>query len=829
MHTPRRTVTTLAGSLLLGLLSIGIAAAQYRDSRDRYPDTDSRDFNGEEIRQTVARISFLSGPVSYARGDEPDNWQAPDLNVPVTLGDRLYTGRGGRAELQIHGGVSIRLDSGTDFAALNLTDDTKQLSVKSGTAAFLVRRLASDEIFEVDTPNSAITFERTGDYRVDVDRDGYTRVAVRRGRAIVAAGGGQVSLSAGDEMSIDGIDDPRYDVAALASFDRFDRWVTDRENRIERSRSRQYVNDEIVGVADLDEYGRWEDIPEYGHVWSPASVEAGWAPYRVGHWVWQDPWGWTWVSGEPWGWAPYHYGRWVTLSSRWFWVPAAPRVAVRYSPALVAFVGGGPGFSATVGIGNPGFVGWFPLAPRDPYNPWWGRRSSVRAENVRYVNRTYVTVVNQNTFVSGGFVARNVVTDRGVLRDVISAPVLRGPLPVVPTAASLRVAVRTDVQAPQRPPAAILDRAVVARIAPPPPPPAFSAKVESIRENHGAPVTADAAARIVERRAPAPIVAVRPVVAEPGRITLSPGGSAGATERPAAAQPVPVAPARGRPLATADRPYAAPNAPAPGHADSAPAPPARGRQVFPPQTQPMPAAPEPPSERPRAIEPAPPAPAPPPSRPNEDWRQRGRERDRSGEIPPPTPAGPPARGRVGEAPPPRPDTAPPPPRAIERERPAAPPTAAPAPNAPASRDVERPVTPPPAPAPPDRGRRRDLPPPENAPPARAPERERAVPAPTAPPAAPVAPAAPPPAAERGRGRDSGAPPPPPPRDDGAARARQAERERPAPAPPAAAPAAPAPPDRGRPAPEARGEEKPARPAPAEKPTPKKDEKPDKKD
>jgi len=461
MNTPRRTLTIVAGSLLLGLFSFGTAAAQ---SRDPYPDTDSRDYNGEDVRQTVARISFLSGPVSYARGDEPDNWQAPDLNVPMTLGDRLYTGRGGRAELQIHGGAAIRLDAETDLSTLNLTDDTKQLSVNSGSAAFVIRRLDSEEVFEVDTPNSAVTFERIGDYRVDVDRDGSTRVAVRRGRAIVAAGGGQVTLNAGDEMSIQGIDDPRYDVAGIPSADRFDQWVADRENRIQRAKSRQYVNDEIVGVADLDDYGRWEDVPEYGRVWTPSSVEAGWAPYRVGHWVWQDPWGWTWVSGEPWGWAPYHYGRWVTSSSRWFWVPAAPRVAVRYSPALVAFVGGGPGFSATLRAGNPGYVGWFPLAPRDPFVPWWGRRSNVRTENVRYVNRGYVTVVNQNAFVSGGLVARNVVTDRGVLRDVISAPVLRGPLPVVPTAASLRVAVRTDVQAPSRPPAAILQRAVVARI-----------------------------------------------------------------------------------------------------------------------------------------------------------------------------------------------------------------------------------------------------------------------------------------------------------------------------------------------------------------------------
>ena len=437
MMTRKRSARLrLSGVFSLVLLLAAAAGAQYRDD-------DPRQYRGGEIRQTVARISYLAGPVSFARGDEPDNWQPPDVNVPLTLGDRLFTGRGGRTELQIHGGAFVRLDADTDLAVLNLTDDTKQLSLNSGAAAFEIRRLGADEVFEVDSPNAAVTFERAGDYRIDVDRDGNTRVGVRRGRAIVAAGGGQVALSAGDEMDIDGIDRPQYGVAALGQPDRFDTWVAGRKRRGEQARSRAYVSEEIVGVADLDEYGRWEDIPEYGHVWSPASVEAGWSPYRVGHWVWQDPWGWTWVSGEPWGWAPYHYGRWVTRSSRWYWVPVGPRTAsasVRYAPALVAFVGGGSDFSSAPT--GAGYVGWFPLAPSDPLVPWWGPRSAARAANGAYVNRAHVTVVNQNTFASGGLVARNVVTDRGVLRDVVSAPVLRGPLPVVPTNASLRVAGR---------------------------------------------------------------------------------------------------------------------------------------------------------------------------------------------------------------------------------------------------------------------------------------------------------------------------------------------------------------------------------------------------
>ena len=541
----------------------------------------ARDEYGSEIHQTVARISYIDGSASFARGDDPDNWQAADRNVPMTNGDRVYTGNRGRLELQIHGGSFVRLGTQTDLTALNLTDDTKQFSVQGGVASFQVRRLSQDEIFEIDTPNAAITIDRPGEFRVDVDRNGNTRVAVRSGQATVAAGGGQVPLRSGDEMDIDGIDSPRYDIVALARPDGWDGWVQTREQRTAKSRSYEYVSADIVGVDDLDEYGRWDDIPQYGRVWSPVSVASDWAPYRAGHWIWQDPWGWTWISSEDWGWAPYHYGRWVNSSSRWYWVPGAGRTtAVVYSPALVAFVGGGPGFSASASFGGGGgFVGWFPLGPRDPLVPWWSRRSNVSVTNVTYVNRNYVTVVNQNTFVSGGLVANAFVRDRAVVQQVSAAPVLRGPLPFMPTQASLRVAARPNMQAVARPPAQVVERAVVARLAPPPAPPTFQAKASVIRENRGAPVAPAEAAQISIQDRGRPQVAspVRSVIAREGQITLAPRGRAAETNqgRP---QPVNEAPGRGRSLATSQQPISA----SPVTSGNAPAPPV-SREVAPRQ------------------------------------------------------------------------------------------------------------------------------------------------------------------------------------------------------------------------------------------------------
>ena len=525
-----RTLTR--GRVLVALLG----ALAFASTSRAQPGYGNDDPQADDIRQTVARVAYFSGEVSYSRGDDPDDWQPASLNFPMTLGDRVYTARGSRLELETEGGV-IYVAPETDLAALNLTYDVKQFSLGMGSASFLVRRIDSGETFEVDTPNAAVTVERPGEYRIDVDRDGNTRVIVTRGSAYVAAAGGEVPLEAGQLMAIDGIDSPVYDVMSLPRRDSWDQWVDTRSRRFRDTGGSRYVSTDISGGDDLDEYGRWSDVPGYGTCWSPANVSADWQPYRAGRWAWQDPWGWSWVSTEPWGWAPYHYGRWVSSRSRWYWVPVGRDVrTVRYAPALVAFVGG-PGFSVSVSVGGGGggggYVGWFPLGPRDPLVPWWGTRArATNVTNVRYVNRSYVTMVNRNTFVSGAPVGANVIRDARAMREIATAPVIRGPLPIVPVASSIRVSIAAAGSAP-RPPAAFLNRVVVTRRAPPPAPAPFREKEKLIRENRGAPVAPAEAARLpVENRSVRP---TRSVVVEGGPVRLAPKSA-----RVALPAPVPV-------------------------------------------------------------------------------------------------------------------------------------------------------------------------------------------------------------------------------------------------------------------------------------------------
>lgn len=88
-------------------------------------------------------------------------------------------------------------------------------------------------------------------------------------------------------------------------------------------------------AGNLDQYGSWRDDTSYGRVWYPRVSTPGWRPYCYGRWSWLFPFGWTWVSSEPWGWAPYHYGTWICSNWGWGWVPG-PSLQP-WCPALVSF------------------------------------------------------------------------------------------------------------------------------------------------------------------------------------------------------------------------------------------------------------------------------------------------------------------------------------------------------------------------------------------------------------------------------------------------------------------------------------------------------------
>ena len=187
-------------------------------------------------------------------------------------GDRLWTDQRALAELQV-GSAAIRLDQETSVEILELNDRLVQLELSQGSLNLRVRRLYPGQDFEVATPTLAFVIDRPGSYRIDVDpRYGRTTIVVWEGAGVAYGDSGQFQVRAGDAVRFYGTDLRDYEMFGLPRMDHFDRYCLDRDRRLDRSMSLRYVGDDVIGYADLDDYGYWRSTPGYGNVWYPSQV-----------------------------------------------------------------------------------------------------------------------------------------------------------------------------------------------------------------------------------------------------------------------------------------------------------------------------------------------------------------------------------------------------------------------------------------------------------------------------------------------------------------------------------------------------------------------------
>ena len=582
-------------------------------------------FGQQDPPSRVARLNYINGNVSM----EPagvDDWAPADLNRPFTIGDYLYADQGAEAELHLDDAV-LRMGSQTSFGFLNLNDQAVQLKLSEGDMYIRLHDFGSGQVFEVDTPNAAVTLLGNGIYRFRVDSNGnMTFVVVRQGQAQITGGGQAFILDANNSATLNGTDQLSYDVELAPQPDEFDQWSQERDAHEAQAESARYLPPTVIGSEDLDDYGSWQNSGEYGAVWYPRDVDSGWAPYHYGHWAWIDPWGWTWIDSQPWGFAPFHYGRWAYIGNRWGWCPG-PMAGSRgsafrpyYAPAMVAWFGGAHWFAG----GGPS-LGWVPLGWGEVYTPSYRCSpryfSNVNTYNTRVVNTVNITnvyntvyvnktVYNQQfvnarapnavmampqaAFVSGRPVRQAATPVRQTdLARVQSAAVIAPP--VAPTRQSVLASASTRPAA--KPAPQVIQRPVVARNRPPAAPASFAAQQPSLQQHPGQ----------VANQQPAP--AVRPVAANVRQappatpITVKPGerhGNTAAAARPApAAAPAPSAPVQaqnGRPAQPnapgRTQPYAQPvepsRAPAQAPAAAAHGVPPNLRQQTAPQNTPPP-------------------------------------------------------------------------------------------------------------------------------------------------------------------------------------------------------------------------------------------------
>jgi len=447
----KKILISLAAMLLMA--GVGTSRAQDEEQQPQDPQTaadsqasaDSQ--TSTDVQPGAARISYVNGDVSTQRGDNGE-WVAVALNTPVVPGDRVATGQNASAELQLDFADILRMSASATAKVATLTRTNIQIQIGQGLVNYSVSK-GSEATSEIDTPNVAIHPLGEGEYRILVTSDAETQVIVRKGSADFTTPQGSTRVDSGQMITIEGTDSPQYQTASAPARDDWDRWNDQRDHKISSAESWKNTDRYYTGSEDLDQYGVWTEVPDYGRVWTPRQ-EPDWVPYRDGRWVYEPYYGWTWVSYEPWGWAPYHYGRWFVYGGNWVWWPGPVAVYPAYypvwAPAYVSFWGfGGGGWGVGFGFGwGWGHVGWLPTGPCDWYHPWYGRWGG----RVNVVNITNIHNTTINNYHNGyGPLTNGGRHSYSNINEALTNPRVRGGLSSMPSNQFGRGAVPTHQQA----------------------------------------------------------------------------------------------------------------------------------------------------------------------------------------------------------------------------------------------------------------------------------------------------------------------------------------------------------------------------------------------
>jgi len=341
------------------------------------------------------RISLIEGDVQI-KVQETEDWGLASINGPVKEGDQIWVPEGGRLELQLNTGTYIRLDQDSAVEILSIDESSSQFYFSQGHA-YVYYNAPAESMIQVDTPDASTRAFDRAVFRIDIPNE-YTDVGVYKGYVETENRIGKTRVNAGEILSIG--QNTNGEIAPMGPPDEWEEWNKDRNDRVleRRGVSYGYLPLELREYSyDFNSYGRWVDVPQYGHCWTP-TVVAGvdWAPYKQGRWIWRGG-DYVWLAYEPWGWAPYHYGRWAFARGiGWCWIPPVAG-AVYWGPGYVGWVR------------TADYVAWVPLAPGEIY---YGRGyygpNSVNIVNVN-INRVRITNVYKNVYVNNGVtvVSRN--------------------------------------------------------------------------------------------------------------------------------------------------------------------------------------------------------------------------------------------------------------------------------------------------------------------------------------------------------------------------------------------------------------------------------------
>ena len=274
----------------------------------------------------VVRLSEVQGDVQVDR-NAGQGLEKAFLNLPITQGVKLQTGKDGRAEVEFEDGSTLRVTPETviTFPQLSLRDSGAKVStvhLQEGSA-YVNFAGSKDDEFTLTFAHEKLALAHSAHLRLEMG-DADATLAVFNGEVQVQGDAGTVAVSKNHTAQFDLTDDDHYELAKSVEPDPFDAWDKEQNQYHQQYASNSYssYSPYAYGTNDLNYYGSFSNVPGYGNVWQPYFAGAGWDPFMNGAWAFTPGFGYGWVSGYPWGWTPYHYGSWVYLpTSGWGWLP----------------------------------------------------------------------------------------------------------------------------------------------------------------------------------------------------------------------------------------------------------------------------------------------------------------------------------------------------------------------------------------------------------------------------------------------------------------------------------------------------------------------------
>jgi hypothetical protein len=298
-------------SLLALVAGLGALQAQTRDTT------------------ALARLSYVQGDLKVLEGEKTQFEQA-QANMPLLSGFTLATGQDGQAEVEFTDGSVARVTPNSQLRLDKLPgadarNEPTEMTMLSGLGYFELNT-ANGQRFSVHFNAAEARPVTNSIFRVDLDKAPELSVFTGTVRASMSGAFDQ-TVEEGGNLRFDPNDASNVTMASIQS-DTWDQWNQDRDDQIAQQAQQQTSARETSGATnqpgwdDLDAYGDWYPVEDYGNVWVPDNTPAGWDPYGNGYWANYPGWGYTWISGYPWGWLPYHCGAWNYWNSfGWGWVP----------------------------------------------------------------------------------------------------------------------------------------------------------------------------------------------------------------------------------------------------------------------------------------------------------------------------------------------------------------------------------------------------------------------------------------------------------------------------------------------------------------------------